>query len=308
MKKIEIDIELELSDKELSQIELHSFHNVMTIIFGEIQFIGKVLGDKTVLKDSLSLCNELLESIYDIKKAEVLIRNWADHQTGILAQIDQAMSSHQLTPQHEKLIEDSTANLKRILGIIDVRVKELLARFHIPGEWRLFSIKEVVFRLRQVLDAIAQNSRGHYGIVYDPDQQTKKDYLVNIIVAGRQGDNITIPPVLLDTFRDLTANARKYTEPGGMIESSLMEKEDGVSLAVSDNGRGIPENEIQNVVRFGIRGSNTKPTETKGGGYGLTKAFWVCRQHQGRMWIESELGAGTTVSLYIPRPVLSKAT
>jgi signal transduction histidine kinase len=39
-----------------------------------------------------------------------------------------------------------------------------------------------------------------------------------------------------------------------------------------------------------------------GGGFGLTKAFLVTKQFGGRMWIKSELGVGTRITLKLPRP------
>ena len=101
-------------------------------------------------------------------------------------------------------------------------------------------------------------------------------------------------------MRDITANARKYTKPGGRISCSLVMNESGLEMTVTDNGRGIPEKEIEKVVDFGFRGSNTAAAETKGGGYGLTKAYYFCKKAGGRMWIDSQLGAGTTIRIIIP--------
>ena len=41
-------------------------------------------------------------------------------------------------------------------------------------------------------------------------------------------------------------------------------------------------------------------TSTMGGGFGLTKAYFVCKQYQGRMWIASEPGKGTFIEIKIP--------
>ena len=70
---------------------------------------------------------------------------------------------------------------------------------------------------------------------------------------------------------------------------------------VKDNGRGIPEDQLQQVVEFGFRGRNVAAHETKGAGFGLTKAYWVARHYKGKMWIESAEQAGTTITLEIPR-------
>ncbi|MBU2547706.1 MAG: ATP-binding protein [Proteobacteria bacterium] len=302
MPKVEILADLKLDPRQLARIELHSFQNVMTVILGELQFMGTVLGDKSALAGSMAIANEFLRAITDLDKAGALARDWDGHEALILADIERALALHPPGPEHRSLFDESISNLKRIFGVIRIRVEELLARLKAPGQWEAVRTGEVEARLRQVLDAIAENSRGRYGIVFDPARQGPNDYLVKIKILGGTAGEIRLPPVLLDTLRDLTANARKYSAPGAVIESYLIENQAGLNLVVSDTGRGIPEEEIEKVVGFGVRGSNTTPEETKGGGYGLTKACLVCKKHGGRMWIESELDVGTTVRIFIPRP------
>ncbi len=301
MKKVEIDMPLNLDDKQLAQIELHSIHNTLTIMSGEIQFIGKVAGSKEAVRPSLSLLSQLLDAITDIRMMEEYIGHWDEHKATIFSNIREAIANAPIKPEHLPLVEASQANLKRILGVVDIRVKELIHRRNNADEWAVLSAGEITARLKHVLDAIALNSQGRYGIVYDVEKQGKNDYLIDISVSGENGRDLRLPPVLLDTFRDLTANARKYTQPGGVIRAELTERSDGLHLAVSDNGRGIPENEMKDVVRFGVRGSNTRPNETKGGGCGLTKAWWVAQTFGGKMWVESELGQGTTIRLFLPK-------
>jgi len=110
-----------------------------------------------------------------------------------------------------------------------------------------------------------------------------------------------MPAVLQDVMRDLIANARKYTDLGGIIITGLDDDGENLCFVVEDNGRGIPADQIEQVVEYGMRATNVKDKETKGGGFGLTKAFFVTCQYNGRMWIESEEGRGTTITLQIPR-------
>jgi signal transduction histidine kinase len=111
-----------------------------------------------------------------------------------------------------------------------------------------------------------------------------------------------MPPVLQDVMRDLIANARKYTEPGGEITAGLVDNGKELRFVVADTGRGIPSDEVRQVVEFGKRGSNVDDKETMGGGFGLTKAYLVTRQFGGRIWITSRPGAGTRIAISIPRP------
>ena len=103
-------------------------------------------------------------------------------------------------------------------------------------------------------------------------------------------------------MRDLLANARKYTPPGGQISSGVYVGPDYLRLVVEDNGRGIPEADLDRVVRFGERGSNVADVRTMGGGFGLTKACMLAQRLGGRAWIASRENVGTRVTLEIPRP------
>jgi signal transduction histidine kinase len=79
------------------------------------------------------------------------------------------------------------------------------------------------------------------------------------------------------------------------------ESETELRFMVEDTGRGIPPDEITNVVQFGQRASNVGDVRTMGGGFGLTKAVFVTKQFGGRFWISSEVGAGTRIRIVLPR-------
>ena len=81
-----------------------------------------------------------------------------------------------------------------------------------------------------------------------------------------------------------------------MIE--LSEKEPrGLFLKVTDQGIGIPEEEVEKVTRYGYRASNVFDRRTMGGGYGLTKAYQLCKKFHGRFFIESDEGKGTCIEM-----------
>jgi signal transduction histidine kinase len=113
-----------------------------------------------------------------------------------------------------------------------------------------------------------------------------------------------MPTIFQDVLRDLLANARKYTKPGGRITAGLRQNSDLLRFLIIDNGIGIPPAEILNVVKFGYRASNVADRVTHGGGFGLTKAFYVTRKFGGQMWVDSAgvEGKSTRVEICIPLP------
>nr|WP_240544875.1 ATP-binding protein [Ectothiorhodospira shaposhnikovii] len=110
-----------------------------------------------------------------------------------------------------------------------------------------------------------------------------------------------MPAVFNDVIRDLVANARKYTPPGGRILSGLDDDGQRIRFVVEDTGVGIPPGQVEDVVKLGFRADNVQNRRTYGGGFGLTKAYWVTQRLQGRMWIDSRLDQGTRIEIQFPR-------
>ncbi|HSS65590.1 MAG TPA: sensor histidine kinase [Gammaproteobacteria bacterium] len=100
---------------------------------------------------------------------------------------------------------------------------------------------------------------------------------------------------------NLLSNAAKFCKPNeGKIVVRLTAHEDGLYVAVIDNGRGIPPDNVPHVFdKFYQAGGD--PQEKPGGsGLGLTICERIVRHHGGRIWVESELGRGTTVTFVLP--------
>ena len=85
--------------------------------------------------------------------------------------------------------------------------------------------------------------------------------------------------------------------------SFLIENEIFLRFVVEDTGIGIPKDELESVVDLGFRASNLNGKKTYGGGFGLTKAYYVTKKYNGRFWIDSEVGKGTKIVIEIPKEV-----
>lgn len=301
MKEVEVAVPLQLSDAEAARVALHSFHNVLNIIVVELQLLRRLVKEPAPVARSQGVCQELVAAFRNRECALAQVDAIEGYRAVIEADVAAAIASGPVGAREAELLEESEAQLRRVLNVVDVRVREILARQEAPGRWQSLPIAEIRSGLEQVFRAIAAGARGRYRIVFSPTCPAPDTYAIDFQLAGVDGDTICMPPVLVDCLRDLTANARKYSLPGTCIEACLEENADALELAVRDGGRGIPEGELDRVVLFGHRACNALPNETMGGGYGLTKAYYVARQHGGRMWIASGLGQGTAIRLVIPR-------
>jgi signal transduction histidine kinase len=105
---------------------------------------------------------------------------------------------------------------------------------------------------------------------------------------------------LTEIMDSLLDNALKYREPGrpGMVEVTGEQTSSETVYHVSDNGRGIDKDDIQKVFEMFRRAGRQ---DVPGEGMGLAYVKALVRRHGGRIWCESEPGAGTTFSFAIPR-------
>lgn len=106
---------------------------------------------------------------------------------------------------------------------------------------------------------------------------------------------------LRQLFFILTDNAIKYTETGGQVTLALEAEAEGAKVMVSDTGIGIPEEELPYVFERFYRGDTAKVMREEGTGLGLSIAESIVKAHKGKIFINSVLGRGTTVSVTLPR-------
>src|SRR6266508_4171131 len=100
---------------------------------------------------------------------------------------------------------------------------------------------------------------------------------------------------------NLLDNALKYSERDQAVVVRVHEERDGgVVLSVRDEGVGIPADDLPRVFERFYRGRNAVE-QAPGTGLGLAVARQIVEQHRGSVWIESRPGAGTVVTVRLPR-------
>lgn len=107
------------------------------------------------------------------------------------------------------------------------------------------------------------------------------------------------PGRLIQMVNNLISNANVYTPVGGMIIVQAQAEAGQVILQVKDNGIGIPASEQPYIFDKFYRGSNI-PSDTPGTGLGLPITKSIVKNHQGRIWVDSTIGQGTTFTVVLP--------
>jgi heavy metal sensor kinase len=109
-----------------------------------------------------------------------------------------------------------------------------------------------------------------------------------------EGDADRLKQLLIN----LVTNAIKHTSPGGRITLSLYRDHEWVRVTVEDTGRGIAPTALPHIFERFYRADEA--AGQKGTGLGLSIAQWIAQAHGGQITVESQLGQGSTFTLWLP--------
>lgn len=130
-------------------------------------------------------------------------------------------------------------------------------------------------------------------------QAAGKEVEVNIRLE--EGFQCFADPNMLNTvLRNLLTNAIKFTPSGGEVTIAATRNEEGVEVTVSDNGLGIPEEDLDKLFRIDVKYVNTGTNNEKGTGLGLILCKEFIEYHGGKIWVESRLNEGSTFHFLLP--------
>jgi two-component system phosphate regulon sensor histidine kinase PhoR len=105
---------------------------------------------------------------------------------------------------------------------------------------------------------------------------------------------------LQEVLQNLLDNAVQYTPPGGRITVRAAAAPGEVSIAVTDTGIGIPQAEQERIFERFYRVDAARSREVGGTGLGLSIARHLVEAHGGRITVESEVGRGSTFTVFLP--------
>ncbi|MCE5175379.1 MAG: PAS domain-containing sensor histidine kinase [Bacteroidales bacterium] len=101
-------------------------------------------------------------------------------------------------------------------------------------------------------------------------------------------------------LRNLISNALKFTQTGGRISISTVSKNKELIVTVSDNGVGISKDRIDKLFNM-VESSSTPGTQKeKGTGLGLILCKEFIEKNKGKIWVESEVGIGSSFCFSLP--------
>ena len=105
---------------------------------------------------------------------------------------------------------------------------------------------------------------------------------------------------ILQTLRNLTGNAVKFSPVGGYVTITAQSIGGGVRVSVADTGPGIPREDLSGIFDKFKQANITSYNKIKGTGLGLAIVKHIIIAHGGKVWVESEVGHGSTFIFLLP--------
>lgn len=104
-------------------------------------------------------------------------------------------------------------------------------------------------------------------------------------------------------FVNLLENSIRYTDRNGSITISAKEEKDQLCFQLTDTGKGIPKEDIPYLFERFYRVDKSRSSIGGGSGLGLAIVKQIIHLHRGKIIVHSELGKGTTFTIYLPKVV-----
>jgi PAS domain S-box-containing protein len=181
------------------------------------------------------------------------------------------------------LLRIAVTNSDRLVRLInDILDLERMQSGRAPLTYRSCDLEELA---RQAIDAMT------------PMAETAK---VQLLLDSGPVQVEVDPDRLQQVMTNLLSNAIKFSPPQSQVTVSLERLLDGVSVSVSDNGRGIPKDKLESIFdRF--QQVDASDARQKGGtGLGLAICRTIVMQHGGRIWAERNSDRGSTFRMFLP--------
>jgi two-component system sensor kinase FixL len=206
---------------------------------------------------------------------------------------------------------DLKAPLRGIKTLTDWISNDYKDKLDKDGQEQMSLLSARVGRMHKLIDGILQYSK--VGRVKEEAAQVNVSALIpEIIDMVAPPDNITVEvepelPIveyektsIVQVFQNLLSNAVKYMDkPQGRIRIGCAEEGDFWVFSVADNGPGIEEKHFERIFR--IFQTLAPRDQFESTGIGLTVIKKIIELHGGKIWVESEVGQGSTFFFTLPK-------
>jgi len=245
-----------------------------------------------------------IENVRLFKELEAANRELAaasQHKSEFLANM-----SHELRTPLNAIIGFSEVLSEKMFGELNEKQEEYSKDIHASGQHLLSLINDILDlskieagRMELELSDLDLPMTIDNALTLVRERAGRRNIALQTTVDERigqiQGDERKIRQVLLN----LLSNAIKFTPEGGSIEVRAKPVNGSIEVAVSDTGVGIAP-EDQDAVFEEFRQVGTADKKVEGTGLGLALSRKFIELHGGKIWVKSQVGAGSTFTFTVP--------
>ncbi|MBN2005544.1 MAG: HAMP domain-containing protein [Anaerolineae bacterium] len=223
-----------------------------------------------------------------------------------------------------QVMADIAHELRTPLSVLQIDLESLEDGLVEPTDEVVGGLQAEVAHLNRLVEDLRTLSLADAGELYVEMQPLDLVELAREVAARVQGAarergialTMTAPdvplPVLGDSQRlaqvllNLLSNALRHTPDGGSITVTVVRRDAEAQIAVADTGEGIPAKDLPYVFERFYRVDPARARENGGSGLGLAISRSLVAAHNGRLWVESVEGKGSTFTLALPSYIPSR--
>lgn len=246
---------------------------------------GFISGLVAVLHDTTEQEKEERERRLFVSNVSHELRTPLTSVKSYLEALDEGALTEPVAPDFIKVSLDETNRMMRM-------VTDLLHLSRIDNETSHLDVELInftafiTFILNRFDKMKSQDEEKKYELV--------RDYPINSVWIEIDTDKMT------QVIDNILNNAIKYSPDGGKITVSMKTTDDQMILSISDQGLGIPKQDLPKIFDRFYRVDRARSRAQGGTGLGLAIAKEIIKQHKGFIWAKSEYGKGSTFTIVLP--------
>ena len=246
---------------------------------------GFISGLVAVLHDTTEQEKEERERRLFVSNVSHELRTPLTSVKSYLEALDEGALSEPVAPDFIKVSLDETNRMMRMVTDLLHLSRIDNATSHLDVELINFTAF-ITFILNRFDKIRAQDEEKKYEIV--------RDYPITSVWIEIDTDKMT------QVIDNILNNAIKYSPDGGKITVSMKTTDEQMILSISDQGLGIPKEDLPKIFDRFYRVDKARSRAQGGTGLGLAIAKEIVKQHNGFIWAKSEYGKGSTFTIVLP--------
>ena len=246
---------------------------------------GFISGLVAVLHDTTEQEKEERERRLFVSNVSHELRTPLTSVKSYLEALDEGALSEPVAPDFIKVSLDETNRMMRMVTDLLHLSRIDNATSHLDVELINFTAF-ITFILNRFDQIRGQDEEKKYELV--------RDYPITSVWIEIDTDKMT------QVIDNILNNAIKYSPDGGKITVTMKTTDDQMILSISDQGLGIPKQDLPRIFDRFYRVDRARSRSQGGTGLGLSIAKEIIKQHKGFIWAKSEYGKGSTFTIVLP--------